>query len=489
MTDTPLPIDAPQDDVADTLPGPYAVGDYATALRAKLRSFARVQIVGEIANLRPPTRARAYFELRDADGAIPCAMWRNDWDRLGALARSLADGTQVIVSGGCDYYPGSASASPAFSFSVATLRIAGEGDLLAQIERRRRALAADGLLERQRALARPLLPRTIGVVCGESGKAREDVLAGLARRGWSGRVVWAFTPVQDRHAAPQIGAALRELAATGAVEVIVVARGGGSPTDLLAFSDELLCRTVALLPVPVIASIGHHTDRTLLDEVAAVSCSTPTHAAEAAVPLHCSRAAAHCAPQHRRLQRHAADAVIRRARLLAALSRAPAAHLARQRAALHQTLRELRARRAADRLRRTRAQLAPRADAGAVSRARDPRLRVRRPADLERLRLALACARPAAHARPRLRARRGQRRRTGDHGGRGARRGAGQSALRRRHRRCDNRALMSEQPPEPPQPPRAMRPPRPASRRSSAAWTPVRPACARRSSSFARAAR
>jgi len=394
VTETPLPIDAPADDAVDALPGPYAVGDYAAALRSKLRSFTRVQIVGEVANLRPPTRARAYFELRDADGAIPCAMWRNDWDRLGALAQSLADGTQVIVSGGCDYYPGSASASPAFSFSVATLRIAGEGDLLAQIEQRRRALAADGLLERQRTLPRPLLPRSIGVVCGESGKAREDVLAGLARRGWAGRVVWAFTPVQDRHAAPQIGAALRELAATGAVEVIVVARGGGSLTDLLAFSDELLCRTVALLPVPVIASIGHHTDRTLLDEVAAVSCSTPTHAAEAAVPLHCRDGRLALRDAASRLQRHAAEAVIRRARLLAALSRAPAAHLARQRTALRQTLRELRAvarRIASDE--RTRS--ARRAQALAQGRERAIRdCAVRRPADLERLALALGAHDP-----------------------------------------------------------------------------------------------
>ena len=97
------------------LPGPYPVGRYAARLREQLRSFTRVQLTGEIANLRPPTRARAYFELRDADGALPCAMWRNDWDRLGALADSLADGMEVVVAGGCDYYAGSASASPAFS--------------------------------------------------------------------------------------------------------------------------------------------------------------------------------------------------------------------------------------------------------------------------------------------------------------------------------------------------------------------------------------
>jgi exodeoxyribonuclease VII large subunit len=397
VTDTPSLLDdgaARDDDRASSLPGPYAVGDYASALRAKLRGFARVQLVGEIANLRPPSRARAYFELRDASGAIPCAMWRNDWDALGPLLERVCDGVQVIVSGGCDYYPGSTSASPAFSFSVETLRVAGEGDLLAQIEERRRRLAADGLLERQRELARPLLPLAIGVVCGESGKAREDVLAGLARRGWAGRVVWAFTPVQDRHAAPQIAQALRDLAACGQVEVIVVARGGGSLTDLLAFSDELLCRTVALLPVPVIASIGHHSDRTLLDEIAAVSCSTPTHAAEAAVPLHCLDGRRALREAALRLRGHSREAVVARARLLAALSRAPAAHVARQRATLHQSLRELRAasrRLIAEQRERTlrRTQTLERARA----RARGD-CEKRLPAELERLRLALAAHDP-----------------------------------------------------------------------------------------------
>lgn len=393
MTETsPTPSSTPA--AGSELPGPYPVGEYAAALREKLRGFARVQLVGEIANLRAPTRARAYFELRDGDGAIACAMWRNDWDRLGPLTQSLADGAAVIVAGGCDYYAGSASASPSFSFSVSALRVAGEGDLLAQIEQRRRALAADGLLERQRALPRPLLPHTIGVVCGESGKAREDVLAGLARRGWAGRVVWAFAPVQDRHAAPAIGAALRELAGSGEVEVIVVARGGGSLTDLLAFSDEPLCRTVALLAVPVIASIGHHTDHTLLDEVAAVSCSTPTHAAEEAVPLNCidARLALHAAA--RRLRDHAREGVIVRARLLAALSRAPAAQLARHRRVLHQGLRELRAasrRLVGDERTRTlgRAQTLVRCRGAAI---RD--CAVRRPAELDRLRLALGAHDP-----------------------------------------------------------------------------------------------
>src|SRR4029077_13278342 len=220
------------------LPGPYGVGEYASALRRKLRSLARIQLVGELVNLGA-ARARVYFELRDAQGAIPCAAWRDDWERIVAREGiAPQEGMQLVVAGGCDYYPGSATASPSFSFAVSDLRVAGEGDLLARIERLRKQLDAEGLLELQKALALPLLPRTIGVITGETGKARDDVVAGLARRGWAGRLVWAFAPVQDRHAAPQITRALADLASVGGVDVVIVARGGGSLADLLCFCDE-----------------------------------------------------------------------------------------------------------------------------------------------------------------------------------------------------------------------------------------------------------
>src|SRR5207237_8949012 len=156
-------------------------------------------------------------------------------------------------------------------------------------------------------------------------------IAGLGRRGWAGRLIWAFAPVQDRHAAPRIAAALRELAALEQVEVAIVARGGGSLADLFAFCDEALCRTVALLRVPVISSVGHHTDRTLIDDVAAVSCSTPTHAAEAAVPVDLNAATAAVRGQARRLRDHGRRAVPDRARPLSQFTRAPMQHLERHR--------------------------------------------------------------------------------------------------------------------------------------------------------------
>ncbi|HEX2162211.1 MAG TPA: exodeoxyribonuclease VII large subunit [Thermoleophilaceae bacterium] len=321
------------------LKGPFAVGEYAEALRGQLRGFARVQVFGEVSNLG--IRAKAvYFELRDERGALPCSMWRDDYDKA---AVELENGAQVVLAGGCDYYPGSATSSPSFSFRATGLKLAGEGELLAQIERLRRRLHGEGLFEPQQRLPRPALPRSIGVVTGEGGKARDDVLAGLRRRGWAGRLVWGFAPVQDRRAAPAISRAIQDLAAVAEVEVIVVARGGGSVMDLMAFSDETLCRTVALLPVPVIASVGHHTDRTLIDDVAAVSCSTPTHAAESAVRVDVNEARANALATARRLDSCGRRAVVSRARHLAALSRAPNQHIARQRGWLHQKTRELRA--------------------------------------------------------------------------------------------------------------------------------------------------
>jgi exodeoxyribonuclease VII large subunit len=381
----------PTEGIPDSeFPGPFPVGSYANRLRQELRKFTRVQLVGEVWGFTAG-RARVYFELRDAYGALPCSMWATDFELLRI---PLADGMRVVAGGGCDYYPGSSSSSPSFTFDVTELRIAGEGDLLVALERLRKRLAADGLFELQKRLDRPALPKTIGVVTGEQGKARDDVLAGLRRRGWEGRLVWAFAPVQDRHAAPRIAAALRELAAQPETEVIIVARGGGSLADLFAFCDEALCRTVALLRVPVIASVGHHTDRTLIDDVAAVCCSTPTHAAEAAVPIDIAAARAATAQQARRLHDHARGAILHRARHLAHLSRAPSEHVARQRRRLHQLLRELRAtgrRTAATARRRTRDQT--RSLERTAARAAGTEA-IRRRADLDRLLLALGAHDP-----------------------------------------------------------------------------------------------
>ncbi len=324
------------------LPGPYAVGGYARMLQRELRRRARVLLVGEVSGLGR-SRTQAFFDLRDDYGAVPCAIWLNDLERLGLPEESLRDGAEIVVGGGPDYYPGSAQSSPSFRFRATHLRLAGEGDLLARLAALRRQLESEGLFELQRRLPRPLLPKTIGVVTAERGAARRDLVAGLERRSWRGTIVWGFAPVQDRHAAPAITTALQDLAARPEVEVIVACRGGGSLADLWAFCDETLCRTVAMLRVPVISAVGHERDTTLLDDVAAVACSTPTHAAEAAVPLDCAAARGQLARSAGALGRAAQGAVSQRGRHLAALARGPARALQRERLALNQRTREIRA--------------------------------------------------------------------------------------------------------------------------------------------------
>jgi exodeoxyribonuclease VII large subunit len=164
--------------------------------------------------------------------------------------------------------------------------------------------------------------------------------------------------------------------------------------DLFAFCDEALCRTVALLRVPVIASVGHHTDRTLIDDVSAVCCSTPTHAAEVAVPIDCGAARSLLSAYARRLQGNSRRAVVDRARVLAQLSKAPAQHVARHRRHLHQLLRELRAsaNRTGERG-RSLASVQMLVLGRTAARAQSSE-RVKRRSDLERLRLALAAHDP-----------------------------------------------------------------------------------------------
>src|SRR6476469_4904161 len=307
-----------------------------------MRERARVQLMGEVTGVGR-SKVQAYFELRDSQGAVPCAIWLTDLEKAGLPEGALRDGAELVISGGPDYYPGGGQASPSFSFRATHVRLAGEGDLLARLEALRKQLQKEGLFELQKQLARPLLPRTIGVVTAESGAARRDLLAGLERRGWRGAVVWAFAPVQDRHAAPAIAAAIQDLAAQPQVEAIVVTRGGGSLADLWAFCDETLCRTVAMLRVPVVSAVGHERDSTLIDDVAAVACSTPTHAAEAAVPLDCLAARESLERSAVALRRAGEGAIGTRSRHLGALARGPARALQRERGKLNQKIREIRA--------------------------------------------------------------------------------------------------------------------------------------------------
>ena len=252
-----------------------------------MRERARVQLIGEVTGVGR-SKVQAYFELRDGQGAVPCAIWLNDLEKAGLPEGALRDGAELVIAGGPDYYPGGGQASPSFSFRATHVRLAGEGDLLARLRGAAQAAARRGPLRAAEAAGAAAAAEERSAWSRRSpAPPGATCWPGLRRRGWGGTVVWAFAPVQDRHAAPAIAAAIQGLAARPEVEAIVVTRGGGSLADLWAFCDETLCRTVAMLRVPVVSAIGHERDSTLIDDVAAVACSTPTHAAEAAVPLDC----------------------------------------------------------------------------------------------------------------------------------------------------------------------------------------------------------
>ena len=128
------PLTAAQAGV-EGFPGPFPVGRYAARLRDKLREFAGVCVIGEATGVHFGRGPNVYFELRDADGALPCAMWRDDFERSGLSEADFRDGVEVVAAGGCDYYVGGPAASPRFCFRVKQLRLAGEGDLLARQNR------------------------------------------------------------------------------------------------------------------------------------------------------------------------------------------------------------------------------------------------------------------------------------------------------------------------------------------------------------------
>ncbi len=323
-------------------PAPTPVGEYAAALKRQLNALPRATITGELTGVSR-SKVQIYFELRDERGGVRCAMWRREFEQLNLPDEVMRDGAQIVATGGPDYYPGGRNASPSFSFRATDIRPAGEGDLIARLAELRKRFLAEGLTEPQKALRRPALPRRIGVITAEGGAARQDLIAGLERRGWRGEVVWGFAPVQDRKAAPVITRTLSDMAAFGEVEAIVVCRGGGSLTDLWAFCDENLCRTVALLAVPVISAVGHERDVTLLDDVAAVRASTPTHAADAVVGIDLAAARRSLIQATNRTVRAGQAAVRDRIGPLAAMASGPGRAIRAERGRLNQKTREVRA--------------------------------------------------------------------------------------------------------------------------------------------------
>jgi exodeoxyribonuclease VII large subunit len=259
---------------------PAAVRTISRMLADWINRLGAVWIDGQVAEYRPRPGARLhYFVLRDTDAdmslnvKVPAAV-------VGALDPPLAEGQRVVVHAKPDFYAGRGS----LAMLANEIRPVGLGALLAELERLRHLLTAEGLFAPERKQSLPFLPRRIGLVCGRASAAMEDVLAN-ARDRWP---AIAFeireVPVQGPQAVSAVTAAIAELDALPEVDVIIVTRGGGSVEDLLPFSNETLVRAVAACRTPVVSAIGHEQDTPLIDLVADLRASTPTDAAKRVVP-------------------------------------------------------------------------------------------------------------------------------------------------------------------------------------------------------------
>jgi exodeoxyribonuclease VII large subunit len=239
-----------------------------------------VWVEGQLTQLNVRANSKTVFMvLRDpaADMSLSVVCSR---DLVARAPVTLTEGTQVIVCGKPNFFTGNGS----FSLRVSEIRAVGVGELLARIDRLRRLLDAEGLFDPRLKRPIPFLPETIGLITGRASAAERDVTSVAAARWPAVRFAVRNTTVQGPTAVAQIVAALRDLDADPAVDVIVIARGGGSVEDLLPFSDETLCRAVAACTTPVVSAVGHEPDNPLCDLVADLRAATPTDAAKRVVP-------------------------------------------------------------------------------------------------------------------------------------------------------------------------------------------------------------
>ncbi len=263
---------------------PLTVSELSTTLKRTIETaFDKVRVRGEISGFKRHASGHCYVTLKDDAACIDAVIWRG---AAGGLAFRPEDGAEVIATGRLTTYPGRSK----YQIVVDRLELAGEGALMALLERRKRTLAAEGLFDTERKRALPFLPRVIGVVTSPTGAVIRDILHRLEDRCPTRVILWPV-PVQGEGAAAKVAAAIRgfsELQPGGPVprpDLLIVARGGGSIEDLWAFNEEEVVRAAADSPIPLISAVGHETDTTLIDHAADRRAPTPTAAAEIAVPV------------------------------------------------------------------------------------------------------------------------------------------------------------------------------------------------------------
>lgn len=261
--------------------GVLSVSEISAALKRHVeQGFGHVRIRGEISGFKRAASGHLYLSLKDENARIDGVMWKGNTGRLAFVPQ---DGVEIIATGRLTTYPGRSS----YQIVIDTMEVAGEGALLALLEKLKAKLQAEGLFDPARKRPLPFLPHTIGVVTSPTGAVIRDILHRLADRCPTRVIVWPVL-VQGQGSAEQVAAAVSGFSAMQGPDrpdLVIVARGGGSIEDLWGFNEEIVARAVATSTIPIISAVGHETDTTLCDYAADVRAPTPTAAAELAVPV------------------------------------------------------------------------------------------------------------------------------------------------------------------------------------------------------------
>ena len=263
-----------------TRDNPWPLSRLTQNIKIYVDRMSALWVEGQVVQYNPrPGSRMAFFTLRDteSDTSMTVTAFPNV---ITAISAGFEEGVKVVARVKPVFWERSGS----LNLQAAEIHLQGLGDLLAQIERLRQRLAAEGLFDTDRKKPLPFLPRVIGLVCGRNAKAKDDVIVNASARWPAARFEVREVAVQGQYAVREVTQAIAELDSLPQVDVIVVARGGGSVEDLLPFSDEALVRAAAQASTPLVSAIGHEGDAPLLDYVADYRASTPTDAARRIVP-------------------------------------------------------------------------------------------------------------------------------------------------------------------------------------------------------------
>jgi exodeoxyribonuclease VII large subunit len=296
----------------------FSVSELSGAIRRTVEEgFPLVRVRGEVSGLKAAASGHTYFDLKDDKAVLNAIIWKQS---SRVIRIRPEQGMEVICTGRVTTYPGSSR----YQLIVEQVELAGAGALMALLEERRKRLLAEGLFEASRKKTLPFLPEVIGVVTSPTGAVIRDIMHRLNARFPRRVLLWPVA-VQGEKAASEIAAAIAGFNAMDGrrlprPDLLIVARGGGSLEDLMAFNDEAVVRAAAASAIPLISAVGHETDTTLIDFAADMRAPTPTAAAELAVPVRAELIAA-TLEMERRLLRHSSKGMEDRRRHLAQLAR------------------------------------------------------------------------------------------------------------------------------------------------------------------------